>query len=102
VNRILAFLWLAIAVLDFAWLWLSPDTHLTKIRGTGLTLGWVAAFLSFYNFIRWWGQRMMARDRPTLPALTRLPRRPDGTPPPPPDPNFNFTDPAAPAPDGKR
>ena len=91
-NRILAIVWSIIAVLDFGWAWTNPETHRT-LGGTGISLGWVAAFLAFYNVVRWWGSRLAASEK--TPATAPVGRRRARVNDPAPDPNLNFTDPAA-------
>jgi hypothetical protein len=92
---ILAIFWLLIAGALFVWKWRGPDNPALNLRGTGISLGWLALVLALYNVARWWSRRSAVtqdrtlwqarRDRHNSPAN----RDPGPTPP---DPQFDFTE----------
>ncbi len=93
-NRILAVVWLIVALFAFGVAWSGPKAEQFPINPA--TVAWVAAFLAFYNVVRWWGMRLAVKERRPLPSTLAHRRYDDALRAP--DPNFNFTD--APAPTG--
>ncbi len=69
VNLFIALFWLILGL----GLILIPGFDAWRIRGTGLSLGWLAVALAAYNLVRWW--LLHGRQRPR--------REPDADEPPP-------------------
>ena len=74
---------------------ISPDAPELTIRGTGISLGWLAIALAFYNLLRW-SLLVQASRRRALESTHRPPvrRSPAAQRPAEPDPNFDFQNPS--------
>ena len=90
-NLLLAVFWLIVGGLLFLLPRLVRDADLGNVLGTGLSAGWLALVLAFYNLARWWAVR---RSVSSIPRLTD--RGTSSRAPPAPgerDPNFIFDTP---------
>jgi hypothetical protein len=66
VNLILAVFWLVLALGLFIYSAFNPDAARVDFLNSGISIAWVALFLSAYNVLRWWLVRGQRREEDRL------------------------------------
>lgn len=101
VKLFMAFTWLLVAGCIFYFDWMHKDRPGLTIWETGVSIGWVALFLGFYNLAWWWVSRFREKQRLALreaEARRECEVRSQSRPPQELNPDFDFTDEPPPEP----